>query len=335
MKKILFPVFTVVFMYSCSNSDDHIVDPNEKYLDGFFVSNEGTFTKGNGSVSHINGNLNSISNDIFKTSNNRSIGDVTQSMVVTDKYVFVVMNNSNTIEVVNKKTFQSVYTISDQLSFPRYAVVKNGKLYVSLMNDAFIQVYNAETFQFIKSVELNDPAEQLVATNEYVYAANNFYSGGNRVEVIDFNSDSNTIDVTFNAAINGLTTNGQYVYVMTNNDTNSYLSMINGTDIESTVNLEMPNGRNLVSDGNVLYFTSGTDVYKINNSLKSAVAKLFNVGNGDAYSLLYGFNVFNGYIFTGNAGNFTDNSEIKVYNENGSVVKQFTAGIGTNGFYKY
>jgi len=337
MKKILAPMFAVALLYSCSNSDDNSipVNPDEKYLDGFFVSNEGNFTKANASTSHINGGITAITNDIFRTSNGRALGDVSQHMVVTDKYVFVVMNNSNTIEVVNKKTFKSVHTISQNLNSPRYAVIKNNKLYVTSLNDKSVNVYNAETFAFVKEIELNNTAEQIVAAGEYIYAANGFYSGGTAVEVINPTNDTNTTDITFESAINGITTNGQFVYVLGSTDASSSISIVSNTTISSTKELTQANSRNIVNDGSNIYYTAGTSIYKMNNSLASASTKLLDVVAGDEYSVLYGFNVINGTIFTSDANGFTDNSKIVIYKEDGSIVKEFIGGIGTNGFYKF
>jgi len=337
MKKILAPMFAVALLYSCSNSDDNTVpvNPDEKYLDGIFVSNEGNFTKGNASTSHINGNLSTITQDIFKTSNGRALGDVAQHMVVTDKYVYIVVNNSNTIEVVNKKTFKSVYTISEGLSSPRYAVVKNNKLYVTSLNKASVNVYNAETFAFVKEIELNNTAENIVSVGEYIYAANGFYSGGKAIEVINTANDTNTVDIVFEKAINGISTNGQFVYALSANDTTTSISIVSNTSISSTKLLDQPIARNIVAEGSNVYYTAGTGVYKMNNSLASASTKLFDVAQGAEYSVFYGFNVINGTIFTSDANGFTDNSKIVIYKEDGSIVKQFEGGIGTNGFYKF
>src|SRR5690606_17554922 len=211
MKKILAPMFAIALLYSCSNSDDNAIPVNadEKYVDGIFVSHEGNFTKANASVSHIHGNISAITNDIFRTSNGRALGDVSQSMVVTDRYVFIVVNNSNTIEVVNKKTFKSVYTITQGLSSPRFAVVKKNKLYVTSLNNASVNVYDAISFDFIKEIPLNNTAENIVAAGEYIYAANGFYSGGKAIEVINPEYVTITVDIAFDTAINRISANGQ------------------------------------------------------------------------------------------------------------------------------
>lgn len=329
-------MLTAAFFFSCSNTDeDTPVNTDEKYLEGIFVSNEGNFTKGNATTSYINGNLTTISNDIFKLSNGRALGDVSQHMVVTDKYVFIVMNNSNTIEVVNKKTFKVVHTITQNVSSPRFATIKNNKLYVTSLFNAEVNVYNAETFAFIKTIDLNHTAEQIVATDNYVYAANGFYSGGVALEVINPETDTNTTDIAVNQAINNITTNGKNVYVLSANDTTSSISIINNNAVSTTKVLNEPIARNLVAYENNLYYTAGTGVYKINNTLNATSTKLFNVADGDEYSIFYGFNVINGTIFTADAKGFADNSKIVIYKENGTIINEFNAGIGTNGFYKF
>src|SRR5690554_7195348 len=80
MKKLIIPFFALATLYSCSNSDDDAipVNPDEKYLNGFFITNEGNFGKADGSVSHLSADFNTVSNDIFKTSNGRGLGDVVQ-----------------------------------------------------------------------------------------------------------------------------------------------------------------------------------------------------------------------------------------------------------------
>lgn len=335
MKKTLSLLFVTAFLFSCSNSDDTTPNPDEKYLDGFYVSNEGNFGRGGASSSFISADLNTITNDIFNKSNGRELGDVSQSMLVTDKYVFIVVNNSNTIEVVNKKTFKSVYTITEKLNLPRYAAIKNNKLYVTSMNAAAVNVYNAENFSFIKTISLNHPSEKIVVANNYIYTANINFKGGKAVEIIDPATDTNTVDITFENPINGITTNGQFVYVLDANTTSSKISAINNTSITTSISINKPSARNIVSDESNIYYTANAGIYKTTNSLLTEGTKLFDVVAGDQYSVLYGFNVINGTIFTSDANGFTDNSKIVIYKEDGSIVKEFTGGIGTNGFYKF
>src|SRR5690606_40906528 len=100
MKKLVIPILAAVTLYICSNTDDNTAttNPDEKYLNGYFITNEGNFGDANASVSHVSADLNTVTNDIFKTANGKDLGDVAQSIVMHGDYAFVVVNNSNTIE---------------------------------------------------------------------------------------------------------------------------------------------------------------------------------------------------------------------------------------------
>ncbi|HUH25269.1 MAG TPA: DUF5074 domain-containing protein [Flavobacterium sp.] len=337
MKKLLLPLFAVATLYSCSNTDDDTVtvDPNAKYLNGYFITNEGNFGSGNASISHLSADFNTVTNNIFKTANNKDLGDVAQSIVVNGDYAFVIVNNSNTIEVVNKKTFQSVYTITENVVSPRYAVIQNNKLYVTSLSKATVTIYDAKTYAFIKTVELNNTAENIVATTNYIYAANNAYSG-KLIEIIDTKTDTNTVDISFDHPINGLATNGQFVYALETGNSESKIWKLEATTKSTSTAIAQGNARYLVAEGTNLYYTLGRGVYKTSDALTTAGTKLFDVAEGvDSYSHLYGFNVLNGTIFTSDSKGFKDNGVVTLYKEDGTVIKELKTGMGPNGIFKF
>lgn len=338
MKKLLVPILAAVTLYSCSNTDDNTTptNPDEKYLSGYFILNEGNYGDTNASVSHLSADLNTVTNDIFKTSNRtKTLGDVAQNLVGHGDFVFIIVNNSNTIEVVNKKTFKSVYTITEKLNSPRYAVIKNNKLYVTSLKDASVNVYDTKTYAFIKAIELNSTAENIVATNDYIYAANNAYSG-KLIEIIDPKTDTNTVDIEFDNGINGITTSGQFVYALEAGATESKIWKLEGTTKSTSVDLSEGNARYLVADGNNLYYTLGAGIFKTSNALTAAGTKLFDVKQAeDGFSVLYGFNVLNGNIFISDVKGFKDTGVVTIYKEDGTIIKEHKTGLGPNGFYKF
>lgn len=333
MKKLLGFATIIAALYSCSESVDDSPTSNTILEKGFLIVNEGNFQSANGSVSYVSEDLSKIDENIFKTVNNRTVGDVTQSLVTTDTHIFIVVNNSNTIEVVDRKTFKSVATISNNLYSPRYAIVKNNKLYVTNMKKAEISIFNSQNFNYIKSIPLDYNAENIVATNDYIYVANNFYSEGKLVEIIDPNTDTNVSDISFEKPINGLTSDTNNVYVLDTDNTNSTITKISAKAKTNVLKVTQSNARYAVIDNNMFYYTSGTGIYKVDNNLL-AVTKLFDVPDNN-YSTLYGFNVMNSMIFTSDANGFTDKGKVTIYNINGNIIKTFTAGIGPCGFYKF
>ena len=98
----------LAFLSSCSNNDDITPDTgNQEFKNGILIVNEGGFNKSNASVSFLSNDLSVVKNDIFAGSNGGTgLGDVAQSLVVYNNYAFIVMNNSNSIEIVDRYTFK-------------------------------------------------------------------------------------------------------------------------------------------------------------------------------------------------------------------------------------
>src|SRR5690606_16109293 len=135
INQLMILAFTA-FIVSC-NSDDSGDLPGVEgdYADGVFVLNEGIFNASNASVSFISSS-GELQNHIFETVNGRMLGDVAQSMVLENGYAYIVVNNSNTVEIVNQNTFESTATISEGLQNPRYIEIHNNKAYVSNWGNA-------------------------------------------------------------------------------------------------------------------------------------------------------------------------------------------------------
>ena len=97
-----------------------------------YVLNEGNYGKGNAAVSLFNKTTKALNDDIFKAVNKADLGDVVQSMTIVDNKGYIVVNNSNKIEVVSLPDFKSLTTVRG-LTQPRYllALGTAGKAYAT------------------------------------------------------------------------------------------------------------------------------------------------------------------------------------------------------------
>src|SRR5690606_28718968 len=146
MKKHILSLFVAISLVACSNDHKTVTEQPANYSTGYLVTNEGNFHSNNADITYINANFTDSQNQIFRNVNNRALGDVAQSITQNANYVFVVMNNSNTIEVVNKNTFESVATISENINQPRYATITDNKLWVTNAGNNTISSYNLSDF---------------------------------------------------------------------------------------------------------------------------------------------------------------------------------------------
>lgn len=341
MKKIILSLAIIAFATSCSNVDDNtnpIENPSgeKPYANGILITNEGNFQSSNAEISFISNDLNVTYNKIFATNNNNlNLGDVAQFIGFNGNLAYIVMNNSNIIQIVDRYTFKKVNQITQELNQPRAIAFSNGKIYVTNANNNTVTIYNGTTFAFVKSVSLDYQPEQLVATSGYVYVQTSSFASGNAIEIINSSSDVNSKDLIFDNTMNGITIDGNSIFVLASDANKTTISEIKNEAISKTIsNTELKNSRYLTLDNNNLYFTNGTGIYTLSKQLTSIpINPIFNV-NDNSWSTLYGFNVIDGKVFSSDANGFTNNSIVTIYDLSGNELKTFSTEIGTNGFYK-
>ncbi|HID39861.1 MAG TPA: hypothetical protein EYP36_10155 [Calditrichaeota bacterium] len=156
-------------------------------LAGAFILNEGNFQAANGSLSFYDPKADSIQNDIFKAINLRPLGDVVQSMTIIDTLGYIVVNNSNKIEVFSLKTWKSIATINLPAgSSPRYlAEAGDGTAYVTNLYANSVTVLNLESNQIETSIDVGANPEEIAIVNGKAYVANSGFGWDNTVSVID------------------------------------------------------------------------------------------------------------------------------------------------------
>jgi hypothetical protein len=142
---------------------------NSTYLNGIFVVNEGNYNWGNASLSFIS-NDSSVEQDVFKTHNDRSLGDVAESMTAFDSKGYILVNNSNKVEVVSLKDLTSVKSMSGFYS-PRFiAIIDSTKAYVTNMQ-GYISVIDLTTLSIKKSIHTGTWTESLIRFNTSLFVS--------------------------------------------------------------------------------------------------------------------------------------------------------------------
>ncbi len=137
------------------------------YANGIFVVNEGNFNWGNASVTFVDNQNNTVIQDIFTKSNSRSLGDVAESMTIARNLGYLLINNSNRIEVVSLKDFKSVKTITG-LHSPRYLqVVDSNKAYATNLQN-YISIIDLQTNTVSGTIKTTSWTENLIKYNQYM-----------------------------------------------------------------------------------------------------------------------------------------------------------------------
>ncbi len=303
------------------------------------IGNEGQFMHGDASVTLIDITNNQQVSDIFKTANNRPIGDIVQSIALHNDKYFVVVNNSQKIEVLNRSNYQSLYSITGLVS-PRYiAFVNDHKAYVSEFFSNFLVVVNPSTGQIIKKIDCGSWQDEIkIIQNKLCVTAN---KTGN-VLIIDPTNDSITHTVYVGkhpTSLDGDAKENIWVGSTGEGTDKAVLNCISGTSFQviKTISLNSTNLRKIKSDnsGTKIYVLAD-DLLSINTTDSIPSANLFVAGLGLNHTY-YGLGVDpkSGDIYISDAKNFQEQSIIYHYNTLGNLTGQFSAGINSSSFCFY
>lgn len=169
MKKYLFGLLLLVGLVACDDTETTGGGDNLGKKVEMIVVNEGGMGKGLAELSVVYED-GTTSYDIFKTVNNRPLGDVAQSITYINGLYYVALNNSKKIEVVEPETFKSVATISyEQEGKPRFITpINDTEALVSDLNRQLVRI-NTKTFKVIDYIPVNTAIEKMVTVNNKIF----------------------------------------------------------------------------------------------------------------------------------------------------------------------
>lgn len=224
MKKINFCLlaFTFFFLFSC-RTDDHVVPSETKEVStgedtpikGFYLLNEGNMGSNKCTLDYFDYATGTYRKNIYGEINPnvvKELGDVGNHIMIYGSKMYVVVNVSNKIEVLEAKTAKRIKTIP--LQNCRYLTFKGNKVYASSYagpvelnpNSPPGKVVEIDTtsLNIERQVVVGYQPEEIEVMGNQLFVAN---SGGYRfpnydktVSVIDLNSFTQTkkIDVAIN-----------------------------------------------------------------------------------------------------------------------------------------
>ncbi|AFM05172.1 hypothetical protein Fleli_2819 [Bernardetia litoralis DSM 6794] len=162
---------------------------SKDYQNGFFVVNEGNFSWGKGTISFIHQDgidRGIVENNIFERVNNEPLGNVAQSMTIHNGKGYIVVNNSQKVEVVDVTTLEQIATI-ENLNSPRYFIgISDSKAYVTTIYRDLIYVIDLQTNRITKEIRTSNWTEKMVRLGDYVWVTSH---DADKVWVIDSDSD--------------------------------------------------------------------------------------------------------------------------------------------------
>lgn len=201
IKLYVFLVCETLLLNSCVKEN-----PDSKSDAGFqhgaFITNEGAYGNSNGSVSYFDTDSAYMINHVFESVNGRPLGDVVQSVTVAGNKAFIVVNNSQKMEIVDLETFASIGAING-LEYPRYFLAVNDrKGYLTDGNfNGRVYVIDIELLKITDTIPCGAGPEKMILSGTTILVAN---SGGwgNDSTLTIINSETDKVSATWTVGMN-------------------------------------------------------------------------------------------------------------------------------------
>lgn len=156
--RVLLFIVGVFLVSACQKSDKPILNNTNqassssgKYTNGVWIINEGTYTYGNATVDFYHKDKDAVESNVFQSVQNKPLGDVLQSMVYTGGRYYLVVNNSQRIEVTDDN-MKSLGAFTG-LTSPRYILpVSDQKMYISDLYARGIWIADPQKLQVLKKI---------------------------------------------------------------------------------------------------------------------------------------------------------------------------------------
>ena len=323
--------FFIVISSSCEklnpedNSSNVSINGNGLVL----IGNEGNFQYGNSSISSYNKNNQEIATNIYQNINQSPLGDVLHSISHIDHQLFLVINNSSKIVVINDETFLYEYEIDNLLSPRKIIKVNNSKYYITDLYSNSIYIYNA--YQNTTSeIAVNGWCEDILMQNGKVYACN---VTNDQIYVINSEDDSilDSISVGQNPVSIKEDLKGD-LWVLcqgsVSNNENPSISIIKTQSLQIIKNFNLESNQSYPSSMNIFkneVFFINKHVYKI-PSIEDTLQEIIWENTGNTFYNL-SIDPYNKDLYITDAKDYVQNGSLLIIDSIGNLKNEVTTGI--------
>lgn len=318
---------------------------------GMLVLCEGLFQQNNSTLSWINLDDETVENQYFLNQNGRLLGDTGNDMAEYGSKVYVVVNVSSTIEVLDKSSLTSLKQIDMKSNgvpkSPRKIKFHNGLGYITCF-DGYVDVLDTNSLSIITRIKVGENPEDLTFANEKMYVTN---SGG--LNVPDVDSTVSVINITTNEELKkitvgknpgGIVTDSEGdVYVISRGNYGSIPSRmvrVNSAsdEVEQTFSFNASGITKMESNFIIRYsdFNTLSSTVNLFDPLSETIIQS-DFLEMNQFTTLYSvaYNPINQKIVCTDAMSYTNTGYVKVFNSQGVFEKSYHVGLNPNSIVFY
>lgn len=315
-----------------------------------YIVCEGNFGTGDATLYAYDPATNTAQGDIYKAVNNQQLGDVFQSMVRMGDSLYLCINNSDKIIVLNAADHKLAGTIN--LPKPRYILpINTHKAYVSTLYSNDVYAIDPTTLQITGTTQLagRNPEGMCLYQNSVIVCP--WDTLCNSVYRLDAASGQvvQAITVGGYAPHAALIDKEQMLWVLSGNVTRGRRGALTRIDPSTGGILKTyvfpekhdPIKPALNATRDTLYFiqvkydgsSADNGIYRMGIHDAALPEHAFVQGMQYQYFWALGVEPATGNIYIGDPKGFIQKGSVWVYRPDGSLVNSFTTGLGPGSFY--
>jgi hypothetical protein len=334
---------TLILLISCKKEKDEPIPITSSLSNGILVLNEGLFQYNNASLSWVNLSDFSTDNTFFEQKADRYLGDTGNDLKRYGNKIYVVVNVSGTVEVLDALTGKSIKQISfkdgSTNKQPRSITFYGSKAFVSCF-DGYVDVVDTVSLQIEKRIKVGSNPDQITASDSKIIVSN---SGGLNVPELDSTIsiinpfslvEENKIVVGKNPG--DLEVIGNELFVISRGNYSSIAPSLKKVDLTTSIIslvpvanpsiLEKMNGKLLIAyqSSNTQYlglFDASTNNWVANSFVSIAdITTLYNIH----------FESTNQHIYLLDAKGYTTSGKIIEHDQNGVLIRSIDVSLIPN-----
>ncbi len=180
-------IVSVPLFFTSCNDDDGPSYHYETVSDGAYIVNSGNMISSiDGSLTAINYANNVVLQNAFATANDgQSLGSVPNDGLVYGSKMYIVVDGSNTVEVVNRNTLKRIKQISTtellgtaEGKSPRHIIAGNGHIFFTTYG-GYVAAVDTINYKLSAKYKVGSYPEGLAGYNNTLVVANSDYAQGN------------------------------------------------------------------------------------------------------------------------------------------------------------
>jgi len=314
------------------------------FTNGVLVVNEGLFHQNNSTLSWVNFSNGKVYNQIFEQKTGRQLGDTGNDIGVYGSKIYVVVNVSNTIEVLdayNGKPIKQINVVGqNRPAEPRFVAFYGGRVFIPSF-DGFVDVIDTVSLDIIHRIPVGENPDGCHIANGKLYVAN---SGGlsypnvdSTMSVIDMEAMVETHRIVVGKNPRGVIsdTNGDlYINVQSDllYDADNMWVKVNHQTLTIDTIMPMPVQRYTRMDDKILVYMSDhkgkTSEISIFDPTTMSISKK-NLIDPDIFTTCYGiqYDSIRQQIYCFDAMKYVNRGYLRVFSKSGTHINNYAIGL--------